>query len=208
MSPRGSLAEASWDIPPDSGVRRKLLSDAQREDVASDEWEEPWWLELRGHDPIVVRFSRPVSPKIRYDGEAYIFALPALSVCERASSWQEAARCAADRIASEVNRLTRTFPDLLTKEERAQRRALLAHVNLLGGEIGLDFPTERRLLGYLRGPLFVPLQEDDFRPIPVPAALQRSPGDDTLWLARVATWRDGRPKGEVLELISAEGKGA
>ena len=104
--------------------------------------------------------------------------------------------------------LTRTFPDLLTEEEEEQRHALLVHVDLLGGELGLDFPIDRRLLGNLRGKFFVPLQEDDFRPIPVPAALQRPTNDDTLWLARVATWRDGRPKGEVLELISAEAKEA
>lgn len=210
MSAQDSLAEAesSWELPPPSGVRRILRPKAQREDVASEDWQELPWPELRGHDPIVVRFSRPMYPERREDGAAYIFALPELGVCERASSRDEAKRCAADRIAAEVDRLTRTFPDLLTEEEEEQRYALLVHVDLLGGELGLDFPTDRRLLGYLRGALFMPLQADDFRPIPVPLALQRPTNDDTLWLARVATWRDGRPKDEILELISAEGKGA
>jgi hypothetical protein len=149
-----------------------------------------------------------MSPSLERDGDSFVFALPEISVSARALSWDEAERCAADRIAAEVDRLTRTFPDLLTEEEEAQRHALLVHVDLLGGELGLDFPTDRRLLGYLRGPLFVPLQADDFRPIPVPPALQRPTDDDTLWLARVAIYRDGRPKDEVLELIPTQGKDA
>lgn len=175
-----------------------------REAPPPEPWRELPWQEIRGHGVIVVRFCESVSPTLEWDGDAYLFALPELSVCARASSWEEAERCAADHIAAEVDRLTRTFPDLLTEEEAAQRHALLVHVDLLGGELGLDVPTDRRLLGYLRGPLFVPLQADDFGPIPVPPALQKPTNDDTLWLARVATHRDGRPEGEVLDLVSAQ----
>jgi hypothetical protein len=174
---------------------------------------EPGWMflpeELPGHGGIVVRFSSALLAKQEKVDAEWLFAIDELDVAERAADLEEAKRRAADRLAEDVNRLTRAFVDELSRAERQRRTKLLAHIDLLGGELGIDFPSERWLLGRVKGTQFEPVQ-DDFRPLVLPPFLHvQEPSDpDKLWFARVATYRDGRPKGEILKLEPAPDEGS
>lgn len=156
-------------------------------------------VELRGHENIVVCFSQAVTATLKQVDDEWLFELPAIGICARAGDPEEARQRAADQLAAEVNRLVRAFADELTREERERKTELLGYVDLLGGELGLDFPHARWLLGRVKGSLFVPVQAD-FSPIGIPPALLAESDPEQLWFARVATFRDGKPKGEVLEL--------
>ncbi|MCK6591176.1 MAG: hypothetical protein L6Q76_26790 [Polyangiaceae bacterium] len=158
--------------------------------------------ELKGHADVVVRFSHRVVPLFERSGGEWLLKIPTLDLVERAPDQEEAKRRMADRIAADVNRLTRAFPSELSSDERKYRAKLLEHIDLLAGELGIDFPRDRWLLGRLRGSAFVPVQ-DEFAPLALVTSMQRASDPEKLWFARVATYRDGRPTGEVLELEPA-----
>lgn len=179
--------------------RAKSLSrdDDRNESVVLDE--------LRGNSPTVVSFSTKMVATFRKAGGEWIFEIRDLGVRTSARNLEEARHKAADALAAEVKRLARAFPDELTRAERERRGKLLKSVDLLGGEIGLDFPETRWLLGHVKDAIFTPIQKEHGA-IGVPSVLLAKPQTDQLWFARVATFRDGRIKGEVLELKSARGE--
>lgn len=202
MSPRHDLWDLGGRAPNAEGIPSSWPASSRAE-----VFEELPYTELRGSGDTLVRFLEPLLPTLNRDAEGYLFALDALGVREHGTSWEEARRRAADRLARDVDRLTRAFADELTEVEREQRSRLLAHVDLLGGEIGIDFPADRWLVGHIQGSLFVPVQ-DDFAAIPIPAELRGVAEPGTLCMSRVAIYRDGTPRGEVLEIEPAGSGGS
>lgn len=190
--------EQQRKLPPKGGA--KSPSQEARRHV-EDSWE-LLHRQLAGHEGTVVQLSRPVLGEYSRIGEQWQFSVPELNVAGRGAEREEARRRAADQLATDVNRLTRAFVVDLSAEERKRRVTLLHHVDILGGEIGIDFPKDRWLLGRIKGARFEPIQED-FESIAIPAERLPEPDPERLWFARVATFRDGRLDGDVLELEAA-----
>lgn len=182
LSSRKQLAlQPSWDLVL-GGWRRGVVLD-----------------ELPGDDRSLVRFAQPVRATLQEVGDEWFFEIADLGVFKRADAPDRAVRGAGEALAHEIRRLVGAYADELTPEELERKVKLLAYVDLLGGEIGLYFPSDRWLLGRIEGSSFIPVQQD-FEPLSIPEGLRQPSEPDKLWLARVATLRDGRPTGEMLEL--------
>ncbi len=160
-------------------------------------------IELAGTPPTVVRFARPIEARATHAADGWTYAIPDLDMRATRTDLEEARRELADRIAAEVDRLTRAWPDELSDEDLERKATLLGWADPICSEIGIDFPTDRHLLGHVCGDLFVPAQ-NEFRPLTIPEAIRPEADPEVLWWARVGIWRDGRPSGRVLELRRAD----
>lgn len=205
----GRPAEAAWQANRPITALKLLLSLGLRS--RTDLTLEPAWslvlggwsrgvnlAELPGHGRTRVVFSTPPRATLKEAGDVWLFEIMTpLDVFTRSTSPDEAIYEAGDKLAAEVRRLVQAYADELTKEELERKVLLLRYVDLLAGDIGLAFSKERWLLGRIEGTRFIPVQYD-FEPLEIPAVCRPSSEPDKLWFAKVATYRDGRPMGEVL----------
>lgn len=158
--------------------------------------------ELPGHGNTRVSFLKPVPATLKETGDEWFFKIEALEVFSREDNPLEAIQKAGDELAASMKRLVFTHVDELTRDERKRKVFLQRHIDLLGGELGLHFRKERWLLGRIEGLCFVPVQRD-FESLTLPEEHRTVSEPDKLWFARVGTFRDGRPTGEILELTLA-----
>lgn len=87
-------------------------------------------------------------------------------------------------------------------DERVRRKsALIARVDTLNSDLGIEHSTHRWLLGRIEGNHFVPVQRDDLEPIPFQGVAAVS--SDGLYIAKVPVFRDGAPSGGIDELVPA-----
>jgi len=194
--------EAKQSIYPSvSGIPIEI-DDSLTTDVAFDYAlpERPRYDRLEGHNGIEVVFLEPVISFAFRDDRGYHFGLPELNVRAIAPSADESSRRVADRLAAETLELTRAFADDLTEEQMARKLELLRYINPVASKLGIDYPTERLLVGTIQRGKFVPTQVE-FEPLSLAgvSVLEGLHDGDACW-ARVATGRDGVPTGEVLEL--------
>jgi hypothetical protein len=156
----------------------------------------------RSHGELV--FRRPTVVSVEQRGDAWRAQFPEFhSKPGRGTTALSALLNLADRLGAEAQRLLSTPTHLIDDDDVARKSEIIAHIDPLNSDIGLAHAESRWLLGRLENGEFVPLQRSDFDAIALPPAVLGNHTQRGEYLAKVAVFRDGTPKGPVQELRPA-----
>lgn len=135
-------------------------------------------------------------------------SLPSASALKQAALPADALTALVCALGDEARALVQTPSHRLSDGDLQRKGQLIGLLELLNSDLGLRFAEDRWLVGRvdLKSGDFTELhREQDDRPLSAPLSEEaRSQAEahdpHALWFARVATFRDGSPRGEVLEL--------
>ena len=166
----------------------------------------PTGIERVGLDALQGRvvFMHETKVSVRKTHATWVARLPELAADARAQGPLAALELLGAELASEARRLVSTPSSSLSDRDLRRKGSILALVDVLNSDIGIDHDEDRWLVGRIEGGRFLPTMRD-LPPAEIPPALLPE-CTEGLYFARVPVYRDGAPRGPV-EALKPAGRG-
>jgi len=165
-------------------------------------------VDLLKANPVRLSFHARQRVEVKRLSRGWLASLRGASTSRQAPLATDALEKLTRELGEEARGLMQTPSHQLSDAEVARKGRLIGLLDLLNSDIGLRFAESRWLVGRVDADqqLFTELhrtQDDEAWSCPIPPKLLPATppnAQQVLWFARVETWRDGTPRGDVLEL--------